>query len=106
MASAPARGLGPGIQVRVRTRIGVFRVDLGWPAERLALEFDGFVKYAGGGAGSATEVVVAEKRRQDAIEEEGWRVLRITWTDLRSPAALAHRVARVLAARPREVGRS
>lgn len=86
----------PGLQIPVVTSAGRFRADLGWPEVRLLLEFDGFVKYAGGGARAAAEAVFAEKRRQDALEEAGWRVLRVTWTDLRSPATLARRVRTAL----------
>lgn len=87
------------LQVPVETHLGRFRADLGWPEERLLLEFDGFVKYGGGGASAAADVVFAEKRRQDAIEEAGWRVLRVTWTDLRAPASLARRVRAAFSAR-------
>lgn len=86
----------PDLQVAVVTAIGQFRADLGWSEARLLLEFDGFVKYSGGGARDAAEVVFAEKRRQDALEEAGWRVLRVTWTDLRAPATLARRVRAAL----------
>jgi hypothetical protein len=87
----------PDLQVPVATRRGVFRLDLGWPAQRLGLEFDGLVKYSGAFGRTAPEAVFAEKRRQDAIEDEGWRVVRVTWADLAAPAELADRVARALA---------
>lgn len=86
----------PELQVVIETAGGRFRADLGWPEARLLVEFDGFVKYSGGGARAAADVVFAEKRRQDALEEAGWRVLRVTWTDLRGPAALARRVRAAL----------
>lgn len=86
----------PALQVPVATPVGRFRSDLGWPDARLLLEFDGFVKYGGGGARAASDAVFAEKRRQDALQEAGWRVLRVTWTDLRAPRTLAHRVRTAL----------
>jgi very-short-patch-repair endonuclease len=86
----------PELQVPVATPAGRFRADLGWPEARLLVEFDGFVKYGGGGARGAVAAVVAEKRRQDALEEAGWRVLRVTWTDLRAPGTLAGRVRAAL----------
>ncbi len=96
--AALAAGLGaPETQIPVVTRLGTFWLDLGWPEERVAIEFDGLVKY-GGTYGAPADVVVAEKRRQDALEELGWTVLRVTWADLRDPVALA---ARVHAARRR-----
>ncbi|WP_147572618.1 hypothetical protein [Cellulomonas massiliensis] len=76
----------PETQVRVTTRLGTFWADLGWTDARLLLEYDGRVKYAD------PEVLVAEKRRHDAIVEAGWTVLRVTKEDLRDGAALVRRV--------------
>ncbi|MBW0253685.1 endonuclease domain-containing protein [Cellulomonas sp. PS-H5] len=86
----------PELQVEVVTRRGRFFLDLGWPVPRVAVEFDGYVKYSGAFGRTAPEAVFAEKQRQDALEEEGWRVLRVTWDDLRAPAPLVARVARAL----------
>lgn len=91
----------PDLQVAVGTRRGTVYLDLGWPAARLGLEFDGYVKYSGRYGSSAPQAVFAEKQRQDAIEEEGWRVLRVTWDDLRAPADLAARTRRALLLPPR-----
>ncbi|GEN81170.1 hypothetical protein [Actinotalea fermentans] len=82
----------PETQIAIETHLGTFWSDLGWPAWRLLAEYDGRGKYTA--AGSTTEAVLAEKRRQDAIEEAGYRVLRITSEDLRSPARLVDRVIR------------
>lgn len=87
----------PELQVEVVTRRGRFFLDLAWPAARVAVEFDGFVKYSGAFGSTAADAVFAEKQRQDALEEEGWRVLRVTWDDLRDPQALVARAARALA---------
>jgi very-short-patch-repair endonuclease len=92
----------PDLQVPVRTRRGWFYLDLGWPDRRVGLEFDGAVKYSGAFGDTATAAVLAEKVRQDAIEEEGWRVLRATWQDVhREGPALVARVRRTLALTPR-----
>lgn len=80
----------PTTQLPIRTRTGSYRGDLGWPEARVLLEYDGRVKY------TDREVLVAEKRRHDAIVEAGWRVLRVTREDLRDVAGLAARVHRVL----------
>lgn len=80
----------PATQLPIRTRVGWFRGDLGWAEARVLLEYDGRVKYVD------REVLVAEKRRHDAIVEAGWRVLRVTKEDLRDPAGLAARVRRLL----------
>jgi len=93
----------PDLQIPVRTRRGRFRLDLGWTARHLAVEFDGFVKYSGASGSTAPEVVFAEKQRQDALEDEGWRILRVTWDDLRAPVTLATRIARALRRAPVEV---
>lgn len=84
----------PETQIEIRTRLGTYWTDLGWREWRLAVEYDGRVKYSA--RGSAAEVVVQEKRRQEAIEEAGWRVLRLTKEDLRQPSQVIQRVARHL----------
>ena len=85
----------PATQVAVDTHLGTFWLDLGWPEWRLGAEFDGMGKYAD----SPRAVVLAEKRRQEAIEEAGWRLLRLTFADVRSPQALAQRLLRALGER-------
>ncbi|NKY22675.1 hypothetical protein [Cellulomonas denverensis] len=86
----------PRTQVQVTTRRGAFRIDLGWPEHRVGVEFDGRVKYSGGAAGDPAVVVFREKRRQDALEDAGWRLLRVTWHDLRQPTTLAARALDLL----------
>lgn len=81
----------PETQVPVATRIGVFWLDIGWPEWRLGIEYDGLGKY---GAAPAA-VVLEEKRRQDAVAEAGWRLLRLGASDVRDPDAIARRVLRV-----------
>ena len=65
---------------------------MGWPEWAVLLEYDGRTKYEA--TGRASDAVLKEKRRQDAIEETGRRVLRVVAADLRDPAALASRVLR------------
>jgi len=84
----------PETQIGIRTDLGAFWVDMGWREWRLLAEYDGRAKYEANG--SASEAVVQEKRRQEAIEACGWRVLRITKEDLRAPALLLRRIARLL----------
>lgn len=84
----------PETQVAVQTHLGVFWSDLGWPQWRLLAEYDGRGKYEAGG--TASEAVLAEKRRQDAVEEAGFRVLRLCSEDLRAPRLLVARVLRAL----------
>lgn len=83
----------PDLQVAVATRLGWRWVDLGWRAERVAVEFDGRVKY-GRDRATAARAVFEEKRRQDALEDEGWTVVRITWPDLADLGTLGDRLSR------------
>lgn len=80
----------PTTQIRIRTRLGEYWSDLGWEEWRLVAEYDGRVKYGARGS----DALVAEKRRQDAIEEERWHVLRVVKEDLRRPGELLRRVSR------------
>lgn len=98
VAGVPA----PDLQVPVETRIGVRWVDLAWSEHRLALEFDGRAKYGDDPRG-VDRAWFEEKRRQDAIEGEGWMVLRVTWPDLGDPVALGARLHRALRAAMRRV---
>jgi hypothetical protein len=87
-------GLGieqPEQQAEIRDELGrlVGRTDFLFRARRLVVEFDGSVKYAGA---SGREALVGEKRREDELRRLGYRVVRLTWADLRAPA----RVARLL----------
>lgn len=79
----------PVTQAPVETRLGTFWTDLAWPAFRVALEYDGRIKYAG------REDLVREKRRHDALVEAGFRVLRVTKEDL-AGHALTDRVLRAV----------
>ena len=82
----------PQTQVRVDTNLGTFWSDLGWPEWRLLAEYDGRVKYEA--RGSASDAVIQEKRRQSAVEEADWRMLRITKEDVDAPDRLVRRVVR------------
>ncbi|OLT53148.1 hypothetical protein BJF88_13080 [Cellulosimicrobium sp. CUA-896] len=88
----------PRTQIPVRTRLGRFRADMGWEEWRLLVEFDGFVKYGEPAAGDPARVLFEEKRRQDAIVEEGWRLVRVTRADLRREDEVAWRVRRFVPA--------
>lgn len=83
----------PTPQAWIETPNGAYRVDLLWPRERVVLEVDGLEKYRGG-----WQTVVAEKRRQDDLERAGYRVLRVTWRELRDdPEGVVRRVRAALA---------
>jgi hypothetical protein len=55
----------------------VARVDFAWEEARLAVEIDGFAYH------SAGEDFQRDRRRQNAVQAEGWLVLRFTAKDLR-----------------------
>jgi hypothetical protein len=94
-------GLAPSaLQFQITTPAGevVARTDFAWEDARVVGEFDGRVKYGrllrpGQGPGDA---VFEEKRREDAIRDEGWGVVRWTWGDLVVPDRLDQRVRRAL----------
>lgn len=54
--------------------------DFGWPGVRVIGEVDGRTKYADADRGrSATDVIMAEKRREELIRDCGWQVTRWGW---------------------------
>ena len=99
-------GLPPSdIQFRITTPTGLFlaRTDFVWEGQRLVGEFDGRVKYGrllrpGQVPGDA---VFEEKRREDAIRDEDYQVVRWTWDELLRPVRLGAWVERALRPRPR-----
>ncbi|MBE7702336.1 hypothetical protein H9623_18755 [Oerskovia sp. Sa1BUA8] len=54
------------------------------------------MKYSTLAQGDPAKVLFEEKRRQESIEEEGWRVLRVTMKDLGDGAELVRRVLRLV----------
>jgi len=81
-------------QVEIHDRDGfVGRVDF-LVGDRVVVEFDGAQKYEGV---DGREALVREKRREDRLREAGYRVIRVTWSDLGNPARLVVRVRGALA---------
>jgi len=75
--------------------------DFGWPDLRTVGEFDGLIKYGrllrpGQTPGDA---VVAEKRREDRVRDEGLRVVRWTWDELETPGVVVKRLWRAFTRR-------
>lgn len=99
----------PRTQVLVRTRLGPFRVDVGWPEHGVLAEFDGRIKYTAGAIGprhDADSALFDEKRREDAIAEAtGIRLLRFTARDAARPAETAERPLRRFPADVRRAAR-
>ena len=89
----------PEPQVEVTSRVGRHRLDFAWKEEKVALEFDGRVKYFD--FQPTDEVVFQERLREKALTEEGWFFIRVVWKDLFREQEFKNRVLRVLAGRPR-----
>lgn len=88
-------------QVEIRGSDGFTAVvDLMLDGERVAIEFDGFVKYSrpnpAWGHLTSVEVVVAEKLREDRLRALGYMVVRVTWDELNDLPALKARIRRAI----------
>jgi very-short-patch-repair endonuclease len=68
----------PVAQFRVRTRLRTYCIDLAYPHQKLALEYDGFEAH------TTREAFERDRQRQNDLQLIGWRFLRYTWTDLRN----------------------
>lgn len=85
----------PALNLDVHDPAGRFvaRIDLAYPAMRIALEYEGDIHR------TDREVWMKDIRRRERVEDLGWRLVRVTASDLRDPAALLSRVRRLLATR-------
>ncbi|WP_326502637.1 hypothetical protein [Rothia nasimurium] len=70
----------PAEQVEVTLRGLRYRVDLAYTDYRIALEFDGEMKYENFGPRHKAEW--AERRRESLLQNSGWTVRRYRWVDL------------------------
>ena len=86
------------LQYEVRDPLGrvVARTDFCWDDQRTIGEFDGRIKYGKdlNPGQDIEEVLFEEKRREDAIRDLGWQVVRWTWRDLAAPGQLRNRIDR------------
>ncbi|MHA7178095.1 type IV toxin-antitoxin system AbiEi family antitoxin domain-containing protein [Arthrobacter sp. Sr24] len=81
----------PELQVSLDTRRGKYRVDFLWRSVRLILEFDGETKYFD--YPKLTEqALLDERERENALIEEGWRFIRLTWRHFDNPELLKSRI--------------
>jgi len=95
-------GLPPThLQYEVLDPLGRFvaRTDFCWEEARTLGEFDGKIKYGRilKEGQSVSDVLFEEKRREDALRDLGWQIVRWVWDDLAHPAALGERIRRALA---------
>ena len=70
----------PEPQVEVNSRAGRYRLDFAWKDKKVALEFDGKVKYFE--YKPTAEVLFQERQRENALTEDGWTFVRVKWKDL------------------------
>jgi very-short-patch-repair endonuclease len=66
----------PTRQHRVTARGDAYRLDVAYPAARIAIEGDGF------GVHSARDVFEGDRVRQNNLVLDGWLILRFTWRQL------------------------
>ena len=83
----------PRPQVPVPTARGRYVLDLAWVDARVAIEFDGAVKYSGGEYGDPAAARRAQDVREAALVAAGWTVVRFTWDDLGDPVGVGCRLA-------------
>ena len=81
----------------------VARCDFAWPDRRTVGEFDGLREVLRSSWANTNEVVVTEKRREDAIRSYSWQVARWIWADLDRPAELAGHAGPVVRSGPATV---
>jgi hypothetical protein len=90
----------PAMQVNLYSESGLFiaRVDFLFTDLGVIGEFDGRVKYSKylRPGQSASDAVVAEKKREDALRSHGWIVVRWTWADLEHPERLVEKLKRAI----------
>lgn len=78
-----------------RTRRLLARVDLYYPDRKLAIEYDGV---------NHKDRIAEDARRQNALVNAGYHILRFTAADLRNPASVVAQVRHARAVLPQIVG--
>ncbi len=81
----------PQAEIRDDHGVLVARVDFLFEQYGVIVEFDGAVKYGG------RDALIAEKAREDRLRDLGYQVVRVTWADLKTPAALLDSLRRAIA---------
>ena len=77
---AGINGLATQEEVHVDGR--TYFIDIALPDLKIAIEFDGRIKY-GETVDQVHDSIEAEQRRQRDLEREGWKVIRVRWSDLK-----------------------
>ena len=73
---------GMTTQEEVHVAGHTYFVDIALPTLKIAIEFDGRIKY-GDTVDEVHDSIEAEQRRQRDLERAGWTVIRVRWSDLR-----------------------
>ena len=68
-------------QEEVRCNGHTFFIDIAIPGLKIAIEFDGRIKY-GDSVQEVHDNIEAEQRRARLLQLAGWRIIRIRWSDL------------------------
>ena len=87
----------PATQIVVPDGYGspVYRLDLGWPQHKVAIEYDGAQHWTDP-AQRARDI-----ERLEFLAAQGWTIIRLSWVQLRDqPISVVNRVARALGAVP------
>ena len=92
---------GMTTQEEVQVAGHTYFIDIALPDLKIAIEFDGRIKY-GDTIDEVHESIEAEQRRQRDLERAGWTVVRVRWSDLR---VIDEVVAQVLVTIRAKVGR-
>jgi very-short-patch-repair endonuclease len=85
----------PVVQLELPTADGVYRADFAWIELKIIIEFDGEGKYMDHQPTSA--VLLAERRRETLLMEQGWIFVRLRWTDLERPEDVRRRLEAAMA---------
>jgi very-short-patch-repair endonuclease len=85
----------PVVQLRLETGEGEYRADFAWPELMIIIEFDGEGKYTD--YAPTPDVLLAERRRETLLMEEGWIFVRLRWADLERPEDVRRRLAAAIA---------
>ncbi len=84
----------PELQVEVSSTEGRHRLDFAWREKKVALEFDGKVKYFD--YAPTAEVIYQERQREKALMAQDWKFIRIKWQHLFREQEFKTSVLRVL----------
>lgn len=92
LRSAGIGGWAAGVTIHDGSGLVIAVADILFHRERLIIEVDGFASHAG------LDAFVNDRRRQNALVNAGYRVLRVTWLDLtKRPAELIAEIRAALA---------